>query len=69
MRDRFLNFCLERPVAVTVAMVLSTLLLALLAALPSLAPNAFPMLHGVTIDTDPKTCCRPTNRCGNSTTG
>jgi uncharacterized protein len=44
----------NRPWMVTGLMLLAALVLALLAALPSLAPETFPMLSGVKVDTDPE---------------
>ncbi|GIX47195.1 MAG: hypothetical protein KatS3mg131_1406 [Candidatus Tectimicrobiota bacterium] len=52
--NRVLAFCLARPRLVAAAMGLSTLALVLLAALPSLWPQAFGALHGLRVDTDPE---------------
>ncbi len=54
MMRHMLDFCLKRPAAVTWLMVGTTLALLLLAALPTVAPKAFPALHGAKIDTDPE---------------
>lgn len=42
------------PRAVTLIMVLTAAILAVLAGAPSLAPQTFPMLHPVAVDTDPE---------------
>lgn len=54
MMHRLMDFCVRRPKTVTWVMAGTTLALALLAALPTAAPQAFPMLHGAKIDTDPE---------------
>ncbi len=48
------RFCVDRPKTVTIGMGLVTVVLALLAALPSLAPERFSFLHAVEVDTDPE---------------
>jgi uncharacterized protein len=48
------EFCVSRPRTVTAIMVGITLILALLAALPSMWPDAFKMLNPVQVDTDPE---------------
>jgi hypothetical protein len=48
------RFATRRPKTVTGLMLLTTLLLGALAALPSLWPNVFPMLSPVKVDTDPE---------------
>jgi len=48
------DFSVKRPRLVAGIMIVSTLALALLAALPSLRPAAFPFLHPIRIDTDPE---------------
>ncbi len=52
--DRIVEASVDRPVLVTAGMVLLTLALALLAALPSLAPQTFSMLYPLKVDTDPE---------------
>lgn len=54
MLHHLINRCTKHPVATTMIMVVSTTILGLLAILPSVAPEAFPCLHGVQIDTDPE---------------
>lgn len=54
MMKRVMDWCIRHHLATTGAMVAVTLALALLAALPSLWPAAFPGLHGVQVDTDPE---------------
>ena len=51
---RLMDWCLAHYRATTAIMVAFTLALALLAALPSVWPGAFPRLHGVQVDTDPE---------------
>ncbi|MBI2569128.1 MAG: MMPL family transporter [Candidatus Schekmanbacteria bacterium] len=51
---RVILFSVDHPRLVTAVMVVSTALLALLAVLPSVWPERFPYLHGVTVDTDPE---------------
>ncbi len=48
------RFALDHPWAVTLLMGAVALSLALLAALPSIWPGAFPALNGVQVDTDPE---------------
>ena len=52
--DRIVGASVRRPKTVTALMVLVTLALALLAALPSVWPKPFLMLNGVKVDTDPE---------------
>ncbi len=49
-----IDYSSERPRTITGVMVGITLLLALLAALPTLWPNRFPFLPAITVDTDPE---------------
>ena len=44
----------DRPKTITVIMVVSTLVLAILAGVPSLWPRTFDFLHSVTVNTDPE---------------
>jgi hypothetical protein len=48
------GFAIDHPRQVTLYMVLLTLVLGLLAALPSLWPERFPALHSIRIDTNPE---------------
>ncbi len=48
------DFAIDRPRTVTWVMVLTTLVLALLAGLPSLWPSGFRLLHPLKVDTDPE---------------
>ncbi len=52
--SRFTGLAERRPRGITWVMVVSTVLLGVLAGLPSLWPTSFPMLHGVMVDTDPE---------------
>lgn len=52
--ERIVRFSVSHPVAVTAAMVITTLVLVLLAVLPSVWPEAFPVLQPVKVDTDPE---------------
>ncbi len=52
------EFSVNHPKAITGVMVVLTLLIGLLAALPSIWPDAFPYLHSLTIDTDPENMLR-----------
>ena len=54
------KLAIDRPRAVTWVMVASTLVLALMAALPSVRPGAFPFLNPVRVDTDPENMLPPT---------
>lgn len=54
MMRRLMDSCVRHPRATTWVMAGVTFALALLAALPTVAPKAFPMLHGAKIDTDPE---------------
>lgn len=54
MMHWLMDFCVRRPKAVAWVMAGTALALGLLAALPTVAPGAFPMLHGAKIDTDPE---------------
>ncbi len=54
MGDALVKFGMDHPRLVTGAMAAMTLLLAVLAALPSLWPETFPMLQPVRVDTDPE---------------
>ena len=47
-------FSLSRPKTITVLMITVALVLGVLAALPSLWPGTFPMLHPLKVDTDPE---------------
>ena len=51
---RIARISIDHPVRVSIVMVGLTLVLALLAGLPTLWPDRFPMLNGVTVDTDPE---------------
>jgi hypothetical protein len=53
------RFSTDRPRLVTWAMVLSTLLVVALAALPSVWPQSFGLLNPVAIDTDPENMLAP----------
>ena len=59
MMRKLMDFCVRRPAAIAWAMGGSTLALLLLAALPTVAPSAFPYLHGAKIDTDPENMLSP----------
>jgi hypothetical protein len=48
------QFSTRRPKTITVLMLVSTLIIAVIAALPSVWPKAFPMLHSIKVDTDPE---------------
>ncbi len=52
--DLMVGFALRRPKTVTGGMIAITLLLALLAGLPSLRPDLLPFLHPLRVDTDPE---------------
>jgi len=54
MMRRFMDACIRHPRSTAWVMAGSTALLLLLAALPTVAPKAFPFLHGAKIDTDPE---------------
>ena len=54
MFKRLMDWCVAHHKATTFAMVAATAALALLAALPSVWPEAFPRLNGVQVDTDPE---------------
>ena len=54
MFKRLMDWCVAHHKTTTLAMVAATAALALLAALPSVWPEAFPRLHGVQVDTDPE---------------
>ncbi len=54
MKTLFTRFALHHPGRVAWALTLSTLVLLLLAGLPSIWPGQFGPLHGVEIDTDPE---------------
>jgi hypothetical protein len=51
MMKRLMDWCIAHYRATTVIMVACTLALALLAALPSVWPEAFPRLHGASSTT------------------
>ncbi|RMD58546.1 RND transporter, partial [Candidatus Parcubacteria bacterium] len=51
---RFIALCVARPRMVTAIMVVITMTIGLLAALPSLWPQTFRALHAVQVDTDPE---------------
>jgi len=51
---RLMDLCIKHPAYTTWIMVIVTGVLALLAALPTVAPKAFPILHAAHIDTDPE---------------
>lgn len=57
--NKFLKFCVDRPKTITVLMLVTTLSLGLLAALPTLRPQAFPSLHPLKVDTDPENMLPP----------
>lgn len=52
--DTMVSFALRRPRLVTGGMIVITLVLALLAGLPSLRPDFLPFLHPLRVDTDPE---------------
>ena len=54
MGDAFVRFGMNRPWLVTGVMVAVSLAFVVLAALPSLWPDTFPMLQPVKVDTDPE---------------
>ncbi len=54
MMRKLMDWCVQHPRATTWAMVVATAALALVAALPSVAPGVFPFLHAAKIDTDPE---------------
>ncbi len=54
MGEASVRFAMNRPWLVTGTMVAVALVLAILAALPSIWPEAFPMLQPVRVDTDPE---------------
>ena len=54
MFKRLMDWCVAHHKTTTLAMAAATAALALLAALPSVWPEAFPRLHGVQVDTDPE---------------
>lgn len=54
LADGITDFAMQRRVLVSVVMAATTLLLIALAALPSVWPDRFAMLHPVAIDTDPE---------------
>ncbi len=54
LATRTIDFAIEHPRTITWTMLLSTLLLILLALLPSLWPQSFPGLNPVRVDTDPE---------------
>ncbi len=49
-----MDWCINHHRMTTWTMVVATLAIALLAALPSVWPESFPKLHGVRVDTDPE---------------
>ncbi len=51
---RMVHFAVDRPRTVTAVMLVSTFLLLLGAALPTVAPDAFPFMHPARVDTDPE---------------
>jgi predicted RND superfamily exporter protein len=54
MMQRIMDWCVKNHRTTTWSMVVVTVVLMLLAALPTLWPKNFPMLHGAKIDTDPE---------------
>ncbi len=54
IKKKTTEFSVSRPGAVTAFMLALTLLLAAVAALPSLWPQTFPFLHSLKVDTDPE---------------
>lgn len=52
--DKFIRFAVDKPKLVTAIMLVLTIGIGLFAALPSIAPEKFPMLNGVKVDTDPE---------------
>ena len=52
--EQIVSFSLDRPRIIVWALVMSTLLLIMLATLPSLWPQQFPALQSLKIDTDPE---------------
>ena len=52
--NRFFSLCVDRPKLITGMMVLVTAGFALVAALPSIAPQTFSALHAIQVDTDPE---------------
>lgn len=59
MMRKLMDACVKRPAATTWIMAAFTAGLALVAALPTAAPKAFPFLHGAKIDTDPENMLSP----------
>ncbi len=51
---KLIDFSVDKPVTVTVVMLAITVILALLAVLPSVMPDTFSFLHPVEIDTNPE---------------
>ncbi len=51
---RIIDWCIDHHVATATIMVAITVVLATVAALPSVWPERFPKLHGVVVDTDPE---------------
>ncbi len=51
---RLVHYSLDHPRSIIAAMITSTVLLLLLALLPTLSADRFPYLHPVSIDTDPE---------------
>lgn len=54
MVKKMMDWCISHHRATTAIMGVFTVVLILLAALPSLWPDTFPRLHGVAVDTDPE---------------
>ncbi|MGL1934955.1 MAG: MMPL family transporter [Fibrobacterales bacterium] len=54
LRHLVIDFSIQKPKAVTGIMLLLTTILLLLAALPSIAPETFPGLNALKVDTDPE---------------
>ncbi len=59
LQTRIIDYSLDHPKVITALMVVSTLLLIAAAALPSIWPERFPMLHSIQIDTDPENMLSP----------
>ena len=49
-----ITFPVNHPILITTSMLVITISLAMAAGLPSIWPDRFPYLHGVTVDTDPE---------------
>ncbi|RME34682.1 MAG: RND transporter [Gammaproteobacteria bacterium] len=59
LKTRIIDYSLDHPRLITALMAFTTLLLVAMAALPSIWPERFPMLHSIRIDTDPENMLSP----------